>query len=114
MKLAQLIWDHEPIASMDLVKLAQREFDWKKSTTFSVLKFLINKRAAQNIRSTVTMLRTKEQFITGQSRNYIEDSFGGSLPKFIAAFYGDRKPTAKQAAELRELIDSYERRGGNG
>ena len=114
-KLADLIWVHEPIASMELVKLVWMEFGWKKSTTFSVLKILIEKGVAQNTNSSVTMLCTKEQFITGQSRNYVEDMFGGSLPKFIAAFFGDRQLTAKQAEELRRLIEDYEGRGaGNG
>ena len=114
-RLAELIWACEPIASMDLVKLADNEFGWKKSTTFSVLKILIEKGVAQNSNSSVTMLCTKEQFITGQSRNYIEDMFGGSLPKFIAAFFGDRQLTAQQAEELRKLIEDYERRdAGNG
>jgi len=113
-KLAELLWTHGSIASMEMVRLAQSEFGWKKSTTFTVLKALIEKGVAQNEKSTVTMLCTKEQFATGHSRSYIEDMFGGSLPKFIAAFFGGRQLTSQQAAELRELIDSHEKGGGNG
>jgi len=113
-KLAELIWKHEKIASKELIKLANQVFGWKKSTTFTVLKFLIEKGVAQNEKATVTMLYTKEQFVTGQSRSYIEDMFGGSLPKFIAAFMGGKELTTQQAAELRKLIDEHEEEGCNG
>ena len=109
MKLAELIWDNEPVASMELVKLAGHVFGWKKSTTFSVLKALINKGAAQNINSVVSMLHTKEQFVSGQSQNYVDDMFEGSLPRFIAAFFGDKPPTPQQAAEIRNMIDDFEK-----
>ena len=112
-KLAELLWNIAPIASMELIKIAQQEFGWKKSTTFSVLKILIEKGIAQNEKSTVTMLCTREQFISGQSRSYVEDTFGGSLPKFITSFIGGKKLTSKQAEELRRLIDEHEG-GGNG
>ncbi|GAA4298460.1 BlaI/MecI/CopY family transcriptional regulator [Anaerocolumna aminovalerica] len=112
-KLAELLWNIAPIASMELIKIAQQEFGWKKSTTFSVLKILIEKGIAQNEKSTVTMLCTREQFISGQSRSYVEDTFGGSLPKFITSFIGGKKLTSKQAEELRRLIDEHEG-GSNG
>jgi predicted transcriptional regulator len=80
MRLAELIWEHGTIASMELVGLARQMFGWKKSTTFSVLKTLINKGAAQNICSAVSMLRTKEQYVAGQSQTYVDEMFGGSLP----------------------------------
>nr|WP_308742667.1 BlaI/MecI/CopY family transcriptional regulator [uncultured Anaerocolumna sp.] len=112
-KLAELLWNIAPIASMELIKIAQQEFGWKKSTTFSVLKILIEKGIAQNEKSTVTMLCTREQFISGQSRSYVEDTFGGSLPKFITSFIGGKKLTLKQAEELRRLIDEHEG-GSNG
>ena len=112
-KLAELLWNIAPIASMELIKIAEQEFGWKKSTTFSVLKILIEKGIAQNEKSTVTMLCTREQFISGQSRSYVEDTFGGSLPKFITSFIGGKKLTSKQAEELRRLIDEHEG-GGNG
>ncbi|WP_097014501.1 BlaI/MecI/CopY family transcriptional regulator [Anaerocolumna aminovalerica] len=112
-KLAELLWNIAPIASMELIKITQQEFGWKKSTTFSVLKILIEKGIAQNEKSTVTMLCTREQFISGQSRSYVEDTFGGSLPKFITSFIGGKKLTSKQAEELRRLIDEHEG-GSNG
>ena len=112
-KLAALIWREAPMASPDLVMLAQGEMDWKKSTTYTVLKKLCDKGLFRNENALITVLLTYDQFIARESRSYVEDLFGGSLPRFITAFTGGRKLTAEQADELRRLIDAHEKEGGN-
>jgi len=107
-KLADLIWNHEPVASMELIKLAQNEYEWKKSTTFTNLKFLIEKGLAVNENSSVKMLFTRDEFIAEQSCGYVDEAFSGSLPMFIASFTSRRKPSPAQISELKRLIDSYE------
>ncbi len=113
-KLAELLWNKAPIASMEMIKIAEEQFGWKKSTTFSVLKVLIEKGVAQNKHSIVTMLCTQEQFVSRQSRRYVEDTFGGSLPKFITSFFGGKKLSPEQAAELKLLIEEHEEGSNNG
>ena len=105
-KLAALIWRDAPITSPDLVALAQREIKWKKSTTYTVLKKLSDKGVVKNENALVSVLLTRDELATNQSRHYIEDSFGGSLPKFIASFFSGRKLTPEQASELKHLIDN--------
>lgn len=107
-KLAELLWHNAPVASMDMIKLAENEFGWKKSTTFSVLKVLIKKGVAKNENATVTMLCTQEQFISLRSRHYVEETFGGSLPSFITSFFGGKRLSSELAEELRRLIDEHE------
>ena len=107
-RLAELLWDNAPIASMELIRLAEAEFGWKKSTTFSVLKVLIKKGVAKNENATVTMLCTREQFVSMRSRRYVEDTFGGSLPGFITSFFDGKKLAPELAEELRRLIDEHE------
>jgi predicted transcriptional regulator len=104
-RLAELLWENAPIASMEMIKLAEREFGWKKSTTFTNLKFLIDKGLAKNEKSCVTMLYTRDEIIAEQSRRYVDDTFGGSLPMFIAAYTSNRKLPPEQVAELKRLID---------
>ena len=104
-RLAVLIWRDAPITSPDLVALAQREMNWKKSTTYTVLKKLCDKGVTKNDNALVSVLLTQEELATYQSRNYIEGSFGGSLPKFIAAFFGGKKLTPEQADELKRMIE---------
>lgn len=113
-KLAALIWQNAPLSSPDLVSLAEREMDWKKSTTYTVLKKLCNKGVFKNENANVSVVLTRDEQIARQSRRYVEDTFGGSLPKFITAFFSGKKLTSKQAAELKCLIEEYEEEENDG
>jgi predicted transcriptional regulator len=104
-RLAELLWGNGPIASMEMVKQAERAFGWKKSTTFTNLKFLIDKGLASNEKSHVTMLYTRDEIIAEQSCRYVDDTFGGSLPMFIAAYTSNRKLSPEQVSELKRLIN---------
>ena len=42
-RFADLVWDNEPIASGELVKICEKELKWKKSTTYTVLRKLCDK-----------------------------------------------------------------------
>lgn len=106
-KFADLIWSREPIESPELVKIAERELNWKKSTTFTVLRRLCDRGIFKNEKAVVTSLIKKDEFYAKQSKDYIEETFEGSLPKFFAAFVGNGKLNAKQAEELKRLIDEY-------
>ena len=106
-KFAELIWQEEPITSPELVKLCEKEFNWKKSTTYTVLKKLCDRGLFQNEKAVVTSLVSKEEFNGYKSRKFVEDSFGGSIPKFLTAFMGGKKLSAKQAEEIKNLIDSF-------
>jgi len=113
-KLAGLIWREAPLTSPALVTLAEREIDWKKSTTYTVLKKLCDKGIFKNENANVSVVLTHDELIAHQSQRYIEDTFGGSLPKFITSFIGGKKLTPEQAAELKRLIEEHEGGGLNG
>lgn len=106
-KFAELIWQNEPIGSGDLVKLCEKEMRWKKSTTYTVLKKLCEKGIFINENSVVSALITKDQYYAKQSIRFVEDTFGGSLPKFLTAFIGGKKLSIHQAEELKKLIDEH-------
>lgn len=106
-RFAELIWQSEPISSPELVKLCEKEFNWKKSTTYTVLKKLCDRGIFQNEKAEVTSLISKEEFYGFKSRKFVEDSFGGSIPRFLTAFMGGKKLTQEQAEEIKRLIDEY-------
>ncbi|GAB6110236.1 BlaI/MecI/CopY family transcriptional regulator [Fusibacter bizertensis] len=106
-KFAELIWQNEPIGSGDLVKLCEQEMHWKKSTTYTVLKKLSEKGIFQNENLVVSSLITKDAYNAKQSIRFVEDTFGGSLPKFLTAFIGGKKLSDQQAEELKRLIDTH-------
>lgn len=104
---ADLIWKYEPIGSGELVKLCEKEIGWKKSTSYTVLKKLCDKGIFQNENTVVSSLIPKDEFLARQGRRFVEDSFGGSLPRFLAAFIGSQKISDRQAEEIKKLIDEH-------
>ena len=106
-RFAELIWQNEPIGSGDLVKLSEKEMNWKKSTTYSVLKKLCEKGIFKNENAVVTSLISRDEYYAKQSIWFVEDTFGGSLPKFLTAFISGKKISRQQAEELKRLIDEH-------
>ena len=106
MRFAQLIWDNEPISSNQLVKLAQQELGWKKSTTYTVLKRLKDRGIFCNEDAVVRALISREEFQAGQSRAFVEEAFSGSLPAFLAAFGSRKKLSQQEIDQLQDMIDS--------
>lgn len=105
-KFADIIWEREPIPSPELVKICEKEFNWKKSTTYTVLKKLIDKGIVQNKDTVVTSRISREAFYGQQSRLYVEETFG-SLPKFLTAFFQGRKLSQKETDELKSYIERF-------
>lgn len=106
-KFAELIWQNEPLTSGELVKLCLKELEWKKSTTYTVLKKLCDKGIFKNENGTVTSLVSKDDFFALQSKSFVDETFEGSLPAFIAAFTKKQTLSEKDIAEIRAMIDSY-------
>ena len=104
-RFAEIIWAREPLSSGELVKLCEEQLDWKKSTTYTVLKKLCERGIFQNEGGRVTSLVSKEDYFAGQSRQFVEETFDGSLPAFIAAFTRRSSLSPEEAEEIRRLID---------
>lgn len=104
-KFADIIWSREPISSSELVKLCDQEMNWKKSTTYTVLKKLCEKGIFRNENAIVSAVMSREEFYGMQSRKYVEDVFEGSLPRFLTAFCGSKKLSPKEVEEMRKFID---------
>lgn len=103
-RFADLIWKYEPLSSRALVALCGEELGWKKSTTYTVLKRLCDKCIFQNENGTVTSRMTKEEYAAAQSEKFLEDTFGGSLPAFLAAFTKRKKLSETELAEVQDII----------
>lgn len=105
-KFADLIWQNEPLGSGELVKLCESELNWKKSTSYTVLKKLCDRGIFKNEGSVVTSLVSKEDFYAMQSEKFVEETFEGSLPQFIAAFTKRKSLSEAEIAEIKEMIES--------
>ncbi len=104
-KFASIVWANEPVTTKELVRLCQEQLEWKRTTTYTVLKRLCERGIFQTENSVVTSLIPKEQIQKGESRQFVQRTFGGSLPGFIAAFLGGDTLSEQEAEELKVMID---------
>lgn len=104
-RFADIIWQHEPLSSGELVKLCGYELGWKKSTTYTVLKKLCDRGIFRNRKGQVTALFSRQEFYAVQSRRFVEETYQGSLPAFVAAFTTQKALSPEEIAQIREIID---------
>lgn len=108
-RFADIIWQHEPVSSTELVRLAARELNWKKSTTYTVLKRLCERGIFRNENGTVTSLFSRKDFYAMQSEKFVAETFAGSLPAFLAAFTTRKKLSEEEIEQLWQLINENRR-----
>ena len=107
-RFADIIWANAPLSTQRLVQLCEAELQWKRTTTYTVLKRLAERGLFRNEGGQVTALLSREEFYARRSQQFVEESFAGSLPAFVAAFTARKSLTADEVAEIRRLIDTYE------
>ena len=106
-QFADIIWKNAPLSSRDLVKLCQQQLEWKKSTTYTVLKRLCDRGIFQNEDGIVTPLVSRQEFHARQSQRFVEETFQGSLPAFISAFASGKKLSPQDVSDIRRMLDEY-------
>lgn len=111
-RFADIVWTNEPVGSGELVKICEKELNWKKPTTYTVLRKLCEKGILQNKDGIVTSLISKEDFYSAKTEQIIEDSFSGSLPAFVAAFISKKKLSKEEADEIQQMIDAFKQEAG--
>ena len=104
-RFAEIIWENEPLSSRRLAELALEKLNWKRTTTYTVLKRLCEKGLFQNQGGTVTALVSREEFYARQSERFVENTFQGSLPAFLAAFGSRKKLSDAEIDQLQKIID---------
>ena len=107
-RFADIIWQNEPITTQELVRRCEEALQWKRTTTYTVLKRLCERGLFQNVGGTVTSLLSRDEFYARRTEKFVEETFDGSLPAFLAAFSARKALTADEVAEIRRLIDGYE------
>ncbi len=107
-KFADIIWRNEPLKSGELVKLCEEELSWKKPTTYTVLRKLCERGIFRNENGMVSSLISKEDYYAMQSEKFVEDTFEGSLPMFLAAFTKRKSLTREDVTLLKEMIENFE------
>lgn len=105
-RFAQIVWDRAPLTTKELLAICAQEFNWKRTTTYTVLKKLCERGIFKMEDSVVTVLISKEKFQTIQSEHMVNDTFEGSLPAFIAAFTARNTLTPQEVEQIQQMIDA--------
>lgn len=113
-RFCEILWEQEPVSSSELVRLCGERLNWKKSTTYTVIKRLSERGVLKSENAIVTSLVSKADVQECESHEIVERGFGGSLPQFIAAFTRKKKLSAEEVADIRRLIEEYGETGKNG
>ena len=108
-RFARIIWENEPISAADLARLADQELKWKKTTAYTALKRLCEKGMFRNEGGCVTSVLSREEYQARQSRKFLDDTCGGSIPAFLAAFTKKGSLSRQDLAEIRKMLDEYEK-----
>ena len=103
-----VVWEAAPVNSGELVKLCEQRLGWKKSTTYTAIKKMSEKGYIKNEAATVSVLIPKEKAQQEETEYFVQRTFGGSLPQFLTAFFGDKKISKQEADKIKKMIDSYE------
>lgn len=107
-RFADIIWENEPIQSRALSEICERELNWKRPTTYTVLRKLCERGLFQNIDGIVSSVISKQEFHALQSEKFVEETFEGSLPAFLNAFSTRKTLSRDDIEEIRKMIDAYE------
>lgn len=106
-RFADIVWENEPLTTKELVALCEKELNWKRTTTYTVLKKLCERGIFKTENSIVTALISKNEFYAIQSEKFVDDTFHGSLPAFVAAFTSRKKPSEKEIEEIKRMIEKF-------
>ena len=107
-RFADIVWENAPLSTRELIKLCDKALNWKRTTTYTVLKKLCERGLFRMENSTVYTEVSRAEFVAMQSEKFVENTFEGSLPAFIAAFTTRKVPNAAEIAEIRRMIDRFE------
>lgn len=107
-RFADIIWEHAPLTTRELTALCQQELNWKRTTTYTVLKKLCDRGIFSMQEGMITAILSREDFFTIQSEQFVREYFQGSLPAFLAAFTARKTPTADELTQIRKMIEMYE------
>lgn len=107
-RFADIIWENEPISSSELARKSGELLSWKKTTSFTVLKRLCDKGIFQNNGGIVTSRISRREYYAIQSELFVEETFEGSLPAFLAAFSARKSLSPEEVAQLRRMVEEYE------
>ena len=108
-RFCEILWENEPVSSSELVRLCNEKLEWKKSTTYTVIRRLSERGILKCEGAVVTSLVSREDVQSAESAEVVDRTFSGSLPSFIAAFTRKKQLSKQEVDEIQKIIDTYKK-----
>ena len=112
-RFCRIMWEHEPVSSLELVKLCQEKLAWKRTTTYTVIKRLGERGVLKLENGIVTSLISKEEVEKAEIETFVEPKLGGSLPAVVAACTKQQERSEKDLDGVQRMIDRIRKGGGS-
>ena len=112
-RFCMILWDHEPIRSMELAKLCKEQLGWSKTTTYTVIKRLSERGVVKSENAVVTSLVSRQEAQASEIDELVEKRFSGSLPAFVAAFTSRKDISEAELDAVQAMIDRHRKEYGN-
>ncbi len=107
-RFADIVWENAPVSTKRLVEICKEVLEWKRTTTYTVLKKLCQRGLFKTECGVVSALVTKEEYSAIRSEQFVDEAFGGSLPSFIAAFSKRKRLTEGELEQIKKMIARME------
>ena len=113
-RFCMILWEHEPIRSMELAKLCKEQLGWSKTTSYTVIKRLLERGVVKNENAVVTSLISRQEAQAAEIDELVEKKFSGSLPAFVAAFTSRKDISETELDAVQAMIDRHREEHRNG
>ena len=113
-RFCMILWEHEPIRSMELAKLCKEQLGWSKTTSYTVIKRLSERGVVKNENAVVTSLISRQEAQAAEIDELVEKKFSGSLPAFVAAFTSRKDISETELDAVQAMIDRHRKEHRNG
>lgn len=109
-KIMKVLWGKAPLTSGEILEALQAEDDsWHPKTAQTLIGRLVKKgalRFEEKGRSYLYFpLISEDDCVTQESQSFLERVFGGSLKPMLAHFVEQRKLSAKEIRELKNILE---------
>jgi len=113
-EIMQVVWTKSPISAFEIIeKLTAADPSWHPKTARALLTRLVKKGALDyEAHGRVYLyypLVSEREGVSAASQSFLERVFGGALQPMIAHFVEQRRLSAKEAEELRRLLNKADK-----
>ncbi len=108
----EVLWERsEAVATRELLELMKEKGrNWKRQTLNTLLFRLEEKGIVSRTRAYAKAAMSREELYQVQTREILDDFYGGKLSNFVAALVGSTNMTAEDADRVDALLEGLRKK----